>query len=557
MAKYLNETGLAYFFEKLKQIFVRQEAGKSLTSNDFTDADKTKLNGVEAGAQANQDAFSTVMVGQTELAAGTTTDAFSIAGGTNVQVTADPATKTVTIGAPGINYDPFTGATVVDDGTEGLVPAPQARQAGFVLLGNGKFNKIELERGDEITLGSDESKPVLMVSSTDGTQVASMYIGELFQQGHYGTSTTEGSESAKAVRCDSFTLTTGGFIFVKFSDENTAALADLTLNINGTGAYPITRNGSTLTEQLKTGIYYLFLYNGSTYDLVATSDEQSGGGGGQTYETMTQAEADAGISTEPRVITAQVLHNTLPAATSDLINDSGYITAADVPTKTSDLTNDSGFITSSAVPTKTSELTNDSGFITSAAVPTAVSELTNDSGYITDAAIETFRKGNPYLQWGVGSNSSGASTPRAELRRMGSGSNYQLGLCYVNAGGTNTLYPLILADGSRNFALLADFTPTVLYNSGGVLIRKTGKLIECVFNNVSTLPTKATIDSAAGGESWLPSGTTTRYFSLWEYKSKAIGFLTVNSSGFTAFRSISASAITSFNLYGTMTWFTS
>ncbi len=537
MAKYLNETGLAYFFEKLKGIFVRQEQGKSLTTNDFTNADKTKLDGIQSGAEANQDAFSTVMAGETEITAGTTTDSFSIAGGANVQVTADPTTKMVTIGAPGINYDPFTGATMVDNGAEGLVPAPQARQAGYVLLGNGKFNKLQLERGDEITLGSDESKPVLMVSSTDGTQVASMYIGELFQQGHYGTSTTEGSESAKAVKCDSFTLTTGGFIFVKFTDENTATLASLTLNINGTGAYPITRNGSTLTEQLKTGIYYLFIYNGSTYDLVATSAEQSGGGG-ETYETMTQAEATIGTSTTPRVITAKVLHDTIPQSTSDLVNDSGFITSA-------------------AVPTKTSDLTNDSGFITSAAVPTAVSELTNDSGYITDAAIETFRKDNPYLQWGVGSNSSGASTPRAEMRRMGSGSNYQLGLVYVNASGNNTLYPLIMADGSRNFALVADFTPTTLYNSGGVLIRKTGKLIECVFNNVSSLPTKATIDSAAGGESWLPSGTTTRYFSLWEYKSKAIGFLTVNSSGFTAFRSISASAITSFNLYGTMTWFTS
>ena len=36
---------------------------------------------------------------------------------------------------------------------------------------------------------------------------------------------------------------------------------------------------------------------------------------------------------------------------------------ADIPTATSDLTNDSGFITSTDVPTLTSELTNDSGFI--------------------------------------------------------------------------------------------------------------------------------------------------------------------------------------------------
>ena len=35
------------------------------------------------------------------------------------------------------------------------------------------------------------------------------------------------------------------------------------------------------------------------------------------------------------------------------------------------------------LPTKTSELTNDSGYITSANVPTKVSELQNDSGYIT------------------------------------------------------------------------------------------------------------------------------------------------------------------------------
>lgn len=41
-----------------------------------------------------------------------------------------------------------------------------------------------------------------------------------------------------------------------------------------------------------------------------------------------------------------------------------------LPTKTSELTNDSGFITSAAVPTKTSDLLNDSGFITSAALPT-------------------------------------------------------------------------------------------------------------------------------------------------------------------------------------------
>lgn len=79
-----------------------------------------------------------------------------------------------------------------------------------------------------------------------------------------------------------------------------------------------------------------------------------------------------------------------------------------IPTKTSDLTNDSGFITSAAVPTKTSDLTNDSGFITNQvsnlanyydqstinnmfnalpAVPTKTSDLTNDSGFLTTSTL--------------------------------------------------------------------------------------------------------------------------------------------------------------------------
>lgn len=94
----------------------------------------------------------------------------------------------------------------------------------------------------------------------------------------------------------------------------------------------------------------------------------------------------------------------------------GAVTIA-VPTKTSDLTNDSGFITASdipTIPTKTSQLTNDSGFVTNSAigkgtltiqknganvatfganqsenatanisVPTKTSDLTNDSGFLT------------------------------------------------------------------------------------------------------------------------------------------------------------------------------
>ena len=128
----------------------------------------------------------------------------------------------------------------------------------------------------------------------------------------------------------------------------------------------------------------------------------------------------------------------VPTKTSDLSNNSGYITnealddyatKAELPTKVSQLENDSKFINESAldgyaktvdIPTKTSQLDNDSGFITEAnipvksvngktgnvtldakaigalpdttAIPTKTSELDNDSGYITEAALGPYAK---------------------------------------------------------------------------------------------------------------------------------------------------------------------
>lgn len=108
--------------------------------------------------------------------------------------------------------------------------------------------------------------------------------------------------------------------------------------------------------------------------------------------TLTQVQADW-AETDPSKVSFIDNKPTIPSKTSDLQNDSGFITSSDIPaipTKTSELQNDSGFITSASVPTKTSELQNDSGFITSAdipAIPTKTSDLQNDSGFITSSDI--------------------------------------------------------------------------------------------------------------------------------------------------------------------------
>jgi len=102
MSKFLDENGLLYFWQQLKTILagkVNTETGKGLSTNDFTNADQTKLNGIATGAEVNQNAFSNVAVGGTTIAADTKTDTFSVVAGANVTLTPDAASDSLTIAA--------------------------------------------------------------------------------------------------------------------------------------------------------------------------------------------------------------------------------------------------------------------------------------------------------------------------------------------------------------------------------------------------------------------------------------------------------------------------
>lgn len=117
----------------------------------------------------------------------------------------------------------------------------------------------------------------------------------------------------------------------------------------------------------------------------------------------------------------------IPSKTSQLENDSGFATKAEIAVIESKIPNISGYATEqwveakgyltqhqslknyatkAEIPTKTSDLTNDNGFLTEhqslAAyalkteipnVPTNVSALTNDSGYLTLATLPKYTGG--------------------------------------------------------------------------------------------------------------------------------------------------------------------
>lgn len=82
----------------------------------------------------------------------------------------------------------------------------------------------------------------------------------------------------------------------------------------------------------------------------------------------------------------------IPTATSQLNNDSEFITSANVPTNVSQLNNDAGYITSANVPTKVSQLKNDADYAKKSelpTVPTNVSAFTNDAGYAKTSELPT------------------------------------------------------------------------------------------------------------------------------------------------------------------------
>lgn len=69
-----------------------------LIQEAFTTALKTKLDGIQTGAEVNQNAFTYVKVGASTIGADTITDTFEIAGGTYVVLTPDATNSKITIG---------------------------------------------------------------------------------------------------------------------------------------------------------------------------------------------------------------------------------------------------------------------------------------------------------------------------------------------------------------------------------------------------------------------------------------------------------------------------
>lgn len=221
-------------------------------------ADKTKLDGIASGAQANQNAFSNVKVGTTTIAADSTTDTLELVAGTNITLTPDATNDKVTItasitnnaltttsvsgtvtgsasgtagiagtvGAPSVTitkttvtdalgytppmvnteYTSFVGATESRAGAGGLVPAPAAGKHESFLRGDGIWT-IPLSIGTTSTTAAAGNHTHTTSLATGGTSDTSTIT--LSHGGKYKL-TAGGTNVVFTMPADSDTKNTAG-----------------------------------------------------------------------------------------------------------------------------------------------------------------------------------------------------------------------------------------------------------------------------------------------------------------------------------------------------------
>ena len=99
-------------------------------------------------------------------------------------------------------------------------------------------------------------------------------IVSLYTAGLCSTAAGTAAKEAAMSNGVDLNLATGSVVFIKFTVTNTAAVANLTLNVDNTGAKPIKYRGGNLPSvgTLTAGRVYPFLYDGTNWELIGDLD---------------------------------------------------------------------------------------------------------------------------------------------------------------------------------------------------------------------------------------------------------------------------------------------
>ncbi|MDD5855251.1 MAG: hypothetical protein PUC90_02795 [Prevotella sp.] len=127
--------------------------------------DKSKLAGIAAGAEVNQNAFSNVVVGSTTIAADSKTDSLTLVAGSNVTITPDATNDKITIAAKDTTY------SVATTSANGLMSAADKKILDYYSYNRGSYLQVDYDGGmsytkSEVYLGEAYHGPLDDIEST-------------------------------------------------------------------------------------------------------------------------------------------------------------------------------------------------------------------------------------------------------------------------------------------------------------------------------------------------------------------------------------------------------
>lgn len=258
--------------------------GKGLSTNDYTNADKEKLDSISANAESNQNAFSNVIVGSTTIKADSKTDSLTLVAGNNVTLTPDATNDKVTITATDTKYThPTTsgnkhipsggssgqilrwsadgtaewgddsnttykemiGATSSTDGKSGLVPAPIFTDNQSFLRGDGTWQKINAV--DSIQTGMSNGTITVFDKFSNAKEVA--------VQGLKSAAYTESTDYAKSSHGTHVTYSIDAPIVAGTASAGTATTVSRSDHVHPAQT-TISGNAGTATQLQYTQSYY-------------------------------------------------------------------------------------------------------------------------------------------------------------------------------------------------------------------------------------------------------------------------------------------------------------
>lgn len=136
-----------------------------------------------------------------------------------------------------------------------------------------------------IQLGSDgevydikDANAVRGIKINGSDVTASDSVVDLTQYGgYYGVCSTAAATAIKEVSCTGFELFTGAMITVKFTVTNSAAVADIKLDVNSTGAKSIKYRNANLSAVgiIAANRIYHFVYDGTYWQIIGDLDTNS------------------------------------------------------------------------------------------------------------------------------------------------------------------------------------------------------------------------------------------------------------------------------------------